>query len=200
MVRLLKGSLATCAWFVVSGCQQASSPTDDPRVATLSLEVAALQTVITKMQRDQKFLLTRVVQAEKQIKTNAPKTEIEFDPSSTSYQRVDGDLGTFAVAIGDVRQFADGVRVTLKLGNLSAVTYSGARLTLEYGARAPSDMDTDLDVAAKWLESLQERTEKITAKLAPGRWNPVQITLPKIDAKEFGYLSVSVETDEISLH
>jgi hypothetical protein len=200
MVRPFTIALAAIAWFAASGCQQSSPPAEDPRIAALSSQVVTLQTAITKMEGDQKFLLTRVAKAEKQIRANAPKTEVEFDPSSTSYQRVDGDLGTFAVAISDVRQFADGVRVTLKLGNLSAVTYSGARLTLEYGARTPSDMGTDLDAAAKWLESLQERTEKITTNLAPGRWNPVQITLPRIDAKEFGYLSVSVETDEISLH
>jgi len=200
MVRTFAIMLPVISCFTFCGCQQSSSPAEDPGIAELASQLSTLQTKVAKMEGDQRFLLTRLVKVEKQIRASAPKTEVEFDPSSTSYRRVDGDLGIFAVAISDVRPFADGVRVTLKLGNPSSMTYSGATLTLEYGPRAPSSDPTGPpDAAVAWLGALQQRTEKITTTLAPGRWNPVQITLPKIEAKDFGYLSVSIETDEIIL-
>lgn len=189
------------ACVAVGGCEQTSTAATDPRVEAVSTQLAELSAELAKAQRQQALLLERVGNAERTLRSYAPKSRVEFDPSESSYLRVDGDLGSFAVAISDVRPFADGVRVTLKLGNLSSATYSGATLRMEYGPRAPSGKGTDpVDAAATWLEALQEREEKVSAKLGPGRWNPIQVTLPKIDPKEFGYLAISIETNEIALY
>jgi hypothetical protein len=62
-----------------------------------------------------------------------------LDPASPSYQCIDGILGTFAVSIENVRRFADGVKVTINLGNLSSATHTDSKLNLRYGRRMPDD-------------------------------------------------------------
>jgi hypothetical protein len=128
-------------------------------------------------------------------------SSVQLDPAQRGYGRVDADLGAFAVSLADVRPFADSVRVRLTVGNLSAATYSGAKLTLKYGRRMPSGSEPDYATAwNNWNASLQTKEEAITERLLPGHWNPVQITLSGIQPKDFGYLEVSVSTDQILMY
>jgi len=124
-----------------------------------------------------------------------------LDPASRGYGRIDGGLGSFAVSLEDVRQFADSVKVRLALGNLAAATYSGAKLTVKYGSRAPSVSDPAyFTKQPAWESSLQTKEETVTDRLVPGHWNPVQIVLPGIDTKNLGYLEVSISTDQILMY
>ncbi len=55
-------------------------------------------------------------------------------------------------------------------------------------------------VSRALLGSLKQKEHSLSANLLPGRWNPIQVTIPNIDPKSFGYLSVSIDTDEILLY
>lgn len=182
------------------GCEQVDSSAIGAKVDSLTTEVFALRTELAQAKTREDFLKSRVLRAEQLINTHAPRTVVEFDPTVSAYQRIDSNMGMFAVSISDVRQFADGVRVTIKLGNLSSTTYRGVKLHLEYGPRSPEGKETEApDAVAKWLEALQEREEDVAVSLLPGRWNPVQVTLPKLDAKTFGYLSVRIQANVLAL-
>lgn len=125
----------------------------------------------------------------------------EFDLSDGNYQRVDANVGSFAVTVSDVRQFADGVKVTVKLGNLSSATFAGAKLQLRYGPRQPHVGEVNYSQrAAEWNRALQESEQSIANNLTPGTWNPIQVVLPRIEEKAFGYLEVKISTDRIALH
>jgi Protein of unknown function (DUF3251) len=128
-------------------------------------------------------------------------SSVQLDPAQRGYGRVDADVGTFAVSLQDVRPFADSVRVRLTVGNLSAATFSGAKLTLKYGRRMPNGSEPDYGAALNaWSASLQTKLESITERLLPGHWNPVQVTLPGIQPKDLGYLEVSISTDQIFMY
>jgi Protein of unknown function (DUF3251) len=186
---------------LTSGCDQPQSPQSDKnKITALEAKVKKLEDAVTVLQLQIETTEGRVSLAESSIRDLEPAKLVEFDPSVSSYQKLDGSLGAFAVSVEDVRQFADGVRVTLNLGNLTSATYSGATLILEYGPRAPSEEEMkDPAAAREWLGALQRKEENLTASLLPGRWNPVKVTLPKIDEKTFGYLSVRIRTNQISL-
>jgi hypothetical protein len=131
----------------------------------------------------------------------AKRLTAEFDPAEASYQRIDANVGTFAVSLDDVRPFADGVRVTLKLGNLSSATFNGAKLSLSYNKRMPAQgAENYANEISTWFGSLKTQEQTISSALQPGRWNPVHVVLPAIEPKDFGYLSVSIETDQLSLY
>jgi hypothetical protein len=126
-----------------------------------------------------------------------------LDPTEPSFQRVDatGSFGSFAVSVEDVRAFGDGVRLRMALGNLSSASYNGVIVTIKYGPRQPSDYSAP-DWASRevaWTKSLQQKTVTLTDSLHPGHWNPVEITIPGIAVDRFGYLDVSLQTNNISL-
>jgi hypothetical protein len=121
----------------------------------------------------------------------------EFDPSDTTYQRIESGLGAFAISIEEVKPHADGVRVRLRVGNLTSGTFNGGKFKVEYGVR-----QNDESVAKNyydWLKALKKKEINFTEELRPGIWNNVSINLPGIPPQKFGYMKLSVETSKISL-
>ena len=50
-----------------------------------------------------------------------------------------------------------------------------------------------------WRASLQEKELAMRETLRPGAWNPVSFALAPADIDTFGYLELSMETDDVSL-
>lgn len=125
-----------------------------------------------------------------------------FDPTDSAFQRVDSQLGSFAVSVQDVRQFGDGVKIRLNLGNLSSASYAGAKLSLRYGPRYPTETAAAdyWDKVIKWRDAMKSKEHTVTQDLLSGRWNPVPIVLPSIEEKNFGFLEVKVTTNTIRLY
>jgi hypothetical protein len=96
--------------------------------------------------------------------------------------------------VQDVSQFGDGVKLKLNLGNLAAASIVGVTLHITYGPRAPMG-----DAYAEWFTNLKKKDAEILETLVPGSWNPTTVVLPGIEAKNFGYVNVSIDTKTISL-
>jgi hypothetical protein len=149
-------------------------------------------------------LLARVVALEERTYKKAA-----FDPTNTSYQRVDSPrgFGSFAVSVQDVRDFGDGIRIKLEIGNPSSAGFSHLKLKLTYGPRLHlSEANKSLEDSEKrgaetdaWIKSLQTKEVTLTEYVRPAQWNPVLVTLPGIRATQFGYLDVTIETDVVNL-
>src|SRR6185436_9025943 len=158
--------LSICILALLAACDNPSgvaSTTTNEELERVSSEAVALRKELTQMMAELELLKRSVSRAHAQIRLNAPRYKAEFDPSESSYQAVDSNLGRFAVSVEDVRQFADGVRIKLNLGNLSSATYNGATIKISYGPRAPTDSNGES--ADAWLNSLQEREVPVTTKL-----------------------------------
>jgi len=125
----------------------------------------------------------------------------QFDPASKGFQRVDANFGSFAVSLDDVKQFADGVKVRLNIGNLSSATFAGAKLSLRYGPRQPDpNAENYADAYSAWSEAVKSKDEDISQEIRPANWNPVQIALPGIAESKFGFLEVKIMTNHIQLY
>lgn len=176
--------------------------TPPPGSQAVAPDAASLAKRLSKLEKEVNELSMRVLKNEMTSALDDMRfTSAEFDPSESKFQRIDTSLGSFAVSIQNVEPFADGIRVTLNLGNLSSARFNGATLNLRYGARNNIQV-TDADSSSKfsaWFASLQSKDIDITDSLLPGNWNPVEIVLPSIEPKEFGYLEVKIKTNTISL-
>ena len=180
---------------LLSGCNQPAAAPQADKSAALAAEVKALRNDVDLL-GTQILTANNRIQALESLRDTRDRTTAYLDPAARAYEPVDATLGTFAVSLADVRPFADGVKIKLNLGNLSAVTFNGAKVTVSYGSRVPTDGTKFL----AWNRALQSKVEHITDRLLPGHWNPVQITLPGIQEKDFGYLTVKIETDQILLY
>jgi len=193
---------ALCASILLYGCtpptgagdQAAAIKSLENKVQQLSENLGALSAQSLNAQQ-------RIGALETERQSEPNYTSTVLDPAQAVFMRLDANVGTFAVSLGDVRQFADGVRIQLNLGNLSSVTFAGATLQLKYGRRMPVPVDANYGTRLlEWSKSLRDKQETVTARLLPGHWNPVQIVLPGIEAKDFGYLQVSMSTNIIAMY
>src|ERR1022692_3175117 len=105
---------------VLMGCTPQSpnvSDADANKKATdlLQSRVAALEARVLDMSNQLTAHTIRINSLDEQW------TTAEFDPTDSSYQRVDAKpgIGSFAISVQDVQPFGDGVRVKLNLGNPS---------------------------------------------------------------------------------
>ncbi len=184
--------VALCLLFIAS-CSETSRPTAAPPAPTVQ------PADLDKLAQQIRDVRVRLIRHELE---QDDYTTAEIDPAEPSYQRVDAPhgFGSFAVSVGDIKAYGDGVRMKLNLGNPSSMGFSAVKLRLRYGPRPPDEDADDFDEQYdKWSEATKEKEETLTADLQPGSWNPVAVTLPGIPASDFGYLTVTVETSRISL-
>jgi hypothetical protein len=121
-------------------------------------------------------------------------TSAEFDPTESAFQRINSNVATFAVSVQDVSQFGDGVKLKLNLGNLTAAAIMGVTLHIAYGPRRPKG-----DAYYDWYNDLKKKDAEILETLVPGSWNPTTVVLPGIEPRNFGYVSIAIDSKTISL-
>jgi hypothetical protein len=180
-------------------CASAQSPNLAPKPnADLVAQISALRKTLGELE---KRLNSQAASLTKLELSNLQYASAEFDPSEASFQRIDSTVGTFAVSVQDVETFADGIRITIHMGNLTSARFTGAKLELQYGPRRSGSFENAAEMKkySDWFKSLQSKTENVVQELLPGNWNAVRIVLPNIKQEEFGYLSISVDTPQISL-
>jgi hypothetical protein len=193
---------ALCASVLLYGCAQPTGPGDQTAaIKSLESEVKMLSSYADTLAAQSANALQRIAALETSQQIQQSYTSAVLDPAQTIYLRLDANVGTFGVSLSDVHPFADGVKIRLNLGNLSSAAFGGATLQLKYGRRAPPYSDPDFASKTQaWSKSLRNKQETVIARLLPGHWNPVQIVLPGIDAKDFGYLEVSMSTNMIYMY
>ena len=185
-----------------AGCTSEAAGPTAADVAKLSSELNSANFRLNNLESTLSGMNSRLGAVESKQATHEWSTAY-FDPTDSRYQRVDAQsgVGSFAVSVQNVRQYGDGVKVTLDLGNLTDATFSGAQLTLKYGPRPPPTTGTAWWQAfSQWQEGLKSKDEQIVATLYQGKWNPVTVVLPEIDQAHFGFLQVSITTNEIQLY
>lgn len=133
---------------------------------------------------------------------------VSFDFTGKGYGKLESTSGFFLILVDDVKTFADGVTVALRIGNPLFSKFNGFKFHAKYGRREPEFPKDYLATGAidlyvlenkKWKEELQEVNLSFTEELLPGSWNRASMLLPKIKSSDLGYLELSMETDTIAL-
>ena len=148
---------------------------------------------VTKQVND---LLQRVMDLER-----APYGTAQLDPTVREFQRLDTPVGILAVTIKNVQPFADGVRVLLAIGNPTSAALGNVEVKAKWGKRRPTYKAGEAypQETKSFLDSLHEKSIKLTNDLKPGYWNKVTLTLPGTPPQEFGYLELSIASAGIAL-
>ncbi|SRR6266545_2552923 len=162
----------------------------DTSLASLQLQVKAAEDRIQSLQVD---VWTLQAQAE-------PYKSATFDPGSPrGYGRIDTTGGTFLVSIQNVTPYLDGFRVSCNFGNPSSATFHGFKLKAKWGPRSPLGQKDAKITHVQWQAALREKELSLTETLQAASWNPLSFVLSPAKADEFGYLELSMETDNLSL-
>lgn len=192
-----------------TGCKQAvDSPAAIAKLSQLQSELsksnASVADLAAKVQALQKASSTQMQEIWK-LNSHASKYEnAVFDPvSGPGFVRLDTSLGSIALAVKDIRPYADGVEIKLAAGNLTAGTLSGVKGKATFGSSEPQlDYQKDDSAFSKWADwkgQLKEAPINVTEDLKPGSWNVLQIRLPGVQAQTFGHLEISLDADQVKL-
>jgi len=119
-----------------------------------------------------------------------------FDPSSPGhYQRVDTDTGLLLVSFEKAEPYLDGYDVQLEIGNLSAASLPGLKISAKWCKRYRKEDGNYFE----WYRQRKTKEFSITGTLISGRWNIVHLILPDTKPSDFGYLEISIETNTVSM-
>lgn len=195
---------------VLAGCTQ--SPQKDipshQELTNVQIKVDALAKQIEKLQQELSSLQQKIEDFDKRISSvelqqflSHSYESATFDPAEAGpFQRLDTSMGSLAVSIQDVQPFANGIKVKLHIGNLTAANMTNVQLKAKWGKRMPKfGFENFNSLYKEWENSLQEKTIPLTVELKSGWWNNVTFTLSNILPQDFGYLNISIETSQISL-
>jgi hypothetical protein len=187
-------------WLITNGGRTAtlvSAPSAVHATAVPSVD-AASETQSQRIKELEKKVVLLQVHASRE--TNKWKAA-EFDPADEGFQRIDSNVASFAVSIGNLQPYGDGSKLTVKIGNPSAATFSNAKLHVKYGPRYPEIENP------KFAEKFAEVDSKVRTKeialikeIVGASWNPNQIILPGVKPDTLGYVQIRIETDFIHLN
>lgn len=170
-----------CVFLISNGCSKKSEKEDNSQIQNqeLSEQLKAIRREIMEL----RSACNEYQQA-------------EFNPTEAEgFSRLDSSVGTFLVSLGQIDPYLDGVKVSLRIGNLSSAVYKGFRLKIKWGMSREKYVGNVFD----WLWSLNSRELRFTETLHAGRWNLIDFVLPNTNSKELGHISISIETDSVSL-
>ncbi|MWV55308.1 DUF3251 domain-containing protein [Chlorobium phaeovibrioides] len=152
---------------LLAGCDQSSKvKTLETKVASLEKELADLKQTIELNQFNQML-------------SGFDKVAY-LTPGSDGYSLVKSDLGVLTVSIANIAPYANGSKVTLQFGNLSAATIDGLKAKLEWGAVDKNGMPNN--------ENAKSRDVSFNESLISGSWTNSNVVLEGVPPQELGFV------------
>src|SRR5437660_7322103 len=192
------------------GCQPTSEPKAEPPpdLAQLQQNVAELQRAVANLSSTLAAQSSDIMTFKFEFEMLHDKT-VMIDVSTPEYQCIDTNTGKFLISCDNVQPYAQGQKLTFRIGNPNLVTFSGFKLHAKWGRRAPTypadnqqpnAVGTWQTATARWRQSLHDKDIESTIELKPGIWNTVQFVVSPATPEELDYLALSMTTDRVSLY
>lgn len=132
-----------------------SEQSQKPQVADLESKLQALTTTVESLQR-------KLDDLQLEVDMEGWTKVAYMQPGDGGYSAVNYDLGTLIVKIEDVKPYANGTKLALRLGNLSSARVNGLKATVEWG---PVD-----ERGTPRNEKQKKKQITVSQPLPPGGW------------------------------
>lgn len=149
---------------LVTGCDQGA------KVAALENKVASLENELADLKQTIEF---------NQIVNGLDKVAY-LTPGSDGYNLVHSDLGVLTVSIDNIVPYANGSKITLQFGNLSAATIDGLKAKLEWGSVDKNGMADN--------KNAKSRDVSFKESLISGGWTSSDVVLEGVPPQELGFV------------
>jgi hypothetical protein len=193
-----------------------NSPNRDTikQIDEISSKLANLESLIQTQEFTTNYLSGRIDDLEN---VHMFGRETSLDPSQKGYGCIssDDDRYIFLVAWENIIPYADGQKITLRIGNPYYCDFSGFDIHIKYGPREPmlpkaqkqpTKVQSDEWLKAfkswnkihdDWKASLKEKTISLSDILKEGSWTTVNIVLAPAKPEEVAYISLGMSTNKI---
>jgi hypothetical protein len=183
---------------VMSACSKSPNPKENyentllEEVASLRREVDSLALSVANSElsfSELRDLKGRVDQYDYQ---QAAQYMVTFTPSSEGYSIIKTDVGNLTVDLRGISQYANGVRINLRIGNPLSGSLNGVKFQVSYG-----------EVDERGLPKRSgTKTKEVSLEksLRAGGFNDLRIVLENISPKKLGFVSVgNIQSSGITL-
>lgn len=102
-------------------------------------------------------------------------------PGESGYSVVQSDLGVITVSLKDIQPYANGSKITLRLGNTTSATINGAQATLDWGSADSAGLPAGAE---------KSREVTFAESLPAGAWTDCKIVLEGVPPVQLGYVRV----------
>lgn len=167
-----------------------ASPTKNQVVNLLESDLKDLKQVVEKNKNAIKEL------ENDNILETINSSAIFTDLTSESYAKCRTGFGSFLISIKDIKPYLDGQEVTLKIGNLTSIQFSGFGIEFAYGNELE---EFTLEAFKKSVGSLKKKKVDTPNILYPGEWNTVTVKLLDIKASELRLLIVNLIPNRVNM-
>lgn len=181
---------------VLSCVAQSSQPpkAGATKAAIQNTSIAELQKEIKALQEQNQSLWDAVSKNNAAIK-EIKRSSAELDPTTPgTWMPLQSDAGLLLVSIDKVEPYRDGCLVELNIGNTSIATFKGYAINAAW-----THKKANAEKWPDWFKSEKQQQFKFTDDLVSGRWNKAQLILSGTKPEDFGFLSVSLSVNTISL-
>ncbi len=104
-------------------------------------------------------------------------------PGDEGYSTVAFDLGTLTVQLTDVKPYANGSKITLRIGNTLSSSIDGLKATIDWGRVNEKGTPDNASQKSKDMSFVQS--------IRGGAWTPLAVVLEGVPPEELGFVRIS---------
>ncbi len=165
-----------CVVVLASASLTACGAGQDPRIPELEARIAALES-------KQKSLADDLTRTKFQQELEKLDGVAFLTPDQKGYAAVKFDLGYLTVSLEDIKPYANGSKVRLHIGNLTAARVNGLKAKIGWGSTDKAGIPNNA--------SAKSREVALEESLRSGAWTSIELVLDGVPPAEFGFLRVS---------
>lgn len=157
----------------MSGCDKSNSNLQ------LVQKINNINDKVLSLEKELRYLRENVAY----INSNIDRFQDAFiKPGDIGYVPIQTNLGILTLSLQNVVPYANGSKITLKLGNILSVTVSSFKCTIDYGT---------MDLTGGPLVE-ESRTKEVTLSkdLKSGYWNYIDIILEEMVPEKLGWIQI----------
>ena len=182
--------------FVLTGCQDDEQVSDN-RIKELEEKINKLQNKIIDDEKNIQLIQDKGVLNSIDLYLLKSKFESSayFTPSSKGYAPVWTSAGNLLVSLYDIKKYANGYKLYLRIGNPTLATFSNVKLKSEWNkAYSPEES------YGEWQKKSKSSDIALNYNLMPGKWNTAEVVISPAKEEETGSIKISIDATSISLY
>jgi hypothetical protein len=161
------------------------------------LILATVAALLARLYINQNRRLGEMERAVKSLKNSKRNddTALLNVASQKTYGLLKSRGGDFLVSLVKAEPYLNGYKLELAIGNINCATYQNYSLTLEYGQKKATNVQTE-----DWEKTLRTTSAKPGNLLRPAVWTSSEIIVSPAQASDLDFLRLSLDTGQVSLN
>jgi hypothetical protein len=146
--------------------------------------VAELEARVNELSQKQSALEIELQWLKQQVSLNELLRDVEgvayLTPHAAGYAVIKSDLGSLTVSLKNIQPYANGSKVTLQFGNVTAATIDGIKAKIEWGGMTKEGVPNNKEAKSREIT--------INKALQSGGWTNAEIILEGVPPTELGFV------------